>query len=145
MNQNGTVRSILLIEDNADDVFLMRRVFKNAAITIPINVVTDGKQAISYLEGTGIYVNRIKYPLPELIFLDLKLPFLHGFVVLAWIRKQAALKAIRVVILTSSMEDQDREKAQALDSPYFVKPPTQKMIIDVILSIEHGPQTGDLS
>jgi len=135
MNQTGNVRTILLIEDNADDVFLMRRIFRKAAITIPLSVVTDGKQAMSYLEGTGIYVNRRIYPLPDLIFLDLKLPFLHGFVVLAWIRKQPDLKAIRVVILTSSMEDQDREKAQALNSPYFVKPPTLEMILGMISPI----------
>ena len=138
MNQHGRVKTILLVEDNADDVFLMRRAFKMAAITLPLNVVTDGKQAMSYLEGTGKYGDRQLHPLPDLIFLDLKLPFLHGFVVLAWIRKQPTLSAIRVVILTSSMEDQDREKADSLDSPFFVKPPTQEMILETIRSLERG-------
>jgi CheY-like chemotaxis protein len=142
MTQNGDVKNVLLVEDNPDDVFLMRRVFKKAGITLPLQVVTDGKQAISFLEGTGDYHNRQFYPLPDLIFLDLKLPFLHGFVVLAWIRKQAQLNAVRVVILTSSMEDQDREKAEAFGSPYLVKPPTSEMVLEAIrllgLSLERA-------
>ena len=132
MNRNGSVKTVLLVEDNADDVFLMQRVFKKAQITLPLQVVTDGKQAISFLEGTGDYHDRQLHPLPDLIFLDLKLPFLHGFVVLAWIRKQVRLNEVRVVILTSSMEDQDREKAEAFGSPYLVKPPTPEMVLETI-------------
>ena len=135
MIQNGSVKNVLLIEDNPDDVFLMRRVFKKAQITLPLQVVTDGKQAISYLDGAGDYHYRHLYPLPDLIFLDLKLPFLHGFVVLAWIRKQVRLNEVRVVILTSSMEDQDREKAAAFGAPYIVKPPTPAMLLEAIRSL----------
>jgi len=135
MTQNGNVKTVLLVEDNPDDVFLMRRVFKKARINARLLVVTDGKQAISYLEGTADYHDRQLYPLPDLVFLDLKLPFLHGFVVLAWIRKQANLKEVQVIILTSSMEDQDREKAEAFGSPYLVKPPTPKMLLEAIRSL----------
>jgi DNA-binding response OmpR family regulator len=73
--------------------------------------------------------------LPGLVFLDLKLPFLHGFVVLAWIRKQAHLNDLHVIILTSSREDQDREKAAALGAPYLVKPPTAAMLFEAIRSL----------
>ena len=140
MTQNGGVKNVLLVEDNPDDVFLMRRVFKKAGITLPLQVVTDGKQAISYLEGTGDYHNRQLHPLPDLIFLDLKLPFLHGFVVLAWIRKQANLKEVQVIILTSSMEDQDREKAEAFNAPYLIKPPTPQMLLKAISSLGLSPE-----
>jgi CheY-like chemotaxis protein len=135
MTHYGNVKTVLLVEDNPDDVFLMRRVFKKARIQARLLVVTDGKQAVSYLEGTGEYVDRVRYPLPDLIFLDLKLPFLHGFVVLAWIRKQAALNDVHVIILTSSMEDQDREKAAALGAPYLVKPPTSQMLLEAVRSL----------
>ena len=135
MTQYGNVSTVLLVEDNPDDVFLMRRVFKKARIKSRLLVVTDGKQAVSYLEGTGEYDDRQLYPLPDLVFLDLKLPFLHGFVVLAWIRKQVNLNDVHVIILTSSMEDQDREKAAALGAPYLVKPPTQKMLLEAIRSL----------
>ena len=135
MTQYGDVKTVLLVEDNPDDVFLMRRVFKKARIQARLLVVTDGKQAVSYLEGTGDYQDRRRYPLPGLIFLDLKLPFLHGFVVLAWIRKQAYLDDVHVIILTSSMEDQDREKAAAFGAPYIVKPPTPAMLLEAIRSL----------
>ena len=135
MNHYGNVDTVLLVEDNPDDVFLMQRVFKKARIEAQLLVVTDGKQAVSYLEGSGEYHDRQIYPLPGLVFLDLKLPFLHGFVVLAWIRKQAHLSEVHVIILTSSMEDQDREKAAALGAPYLVKPPTPTMLFEAIRSI----------
>ena len=131
----GNVNTVLLVEDNPDDVFLMRRVFKKARIMAKLLVVTDGRQAVSYLEGTGEYHDRQLYPLPDLVFLDLKLPFLHGFVVLAWIRKQVHLNDMHVVILTSSMEDQDREKAAAFGAPYLVKPPTPQMLLEAIRSL----------
>ena len=135
MTQYGDVKTVLLVEDNPDDVFLMQRAFKTARIKAQLLVVTDGKQAVSYLEGTGDYQDRRRYPLPGLIFLDLKLPFLHGFVVLAWIRKQAILNDVQVIILTSSMEDQDREKAAALGAPYLVKPPNPQMLLEIISAL----------
>jgi CheY-like chemotaxis protein len=135
MTHYGDVETVLLVEDNPDDVFLMRRVFKKARIKARLCVVTDGKQAVSYLEGTGEYADRQLHPLPGLVFLDLKLPFLHGFIVLAWIRKQAQLNDVHVIILTSSMEDQDREKAAAFGAPYLVKPPTPEMLLEAIRSL----------
>jgi CheY-like chemotaxis protein len=135
MTQDGNVKTVLLVEDNPDDVFLMRRAFKTAGITARLLVVTDGKMAISYFEGAEEYGDRQRYPLPDLVFLDLKLPFLHGFVVLAWIRKQASLNDVQVVVLTSSMEDQDREKAAAFGAPYLVKPPTPHMLLEALRSL----------
>jgi CheY-like chemotaxis protein len=135
MNHHATVKTVLLVEDNPDDVFLMRRVFKKAQINARLLVVTDGKQAISYLEGTGDYHDRQSHPLPELVLLDLKLPFLHGFVVLAWIRKQANLKEVHVIILTSSMDDQDREKAESFGALYLVKPPAPQTLLEAISSL----------
>jgi CheY-like chemotaxis protein len=135
MTHYGNVETVLLVEDNPDDVFLMRRVFKQARINARLLVVTDGKQAVSYLEGSGDYHDRQLHPLPDLVFLDLKLPFLHGFVVLAWIRKQTHFNDVHVIILTSSMEDQDREKAAAFGSVYLVKPPTPQMLLEAIRSL----------
>ena len=135
MTHYGDVKTVLLVEDNPDDVFLMRRAFKTAQMSAQLLVVTDGNQAVSYLEGAGKYSDRRLYPLPDLVFLDLKLPFLHGFVVLAWIREQAYLNDTHVIILTSSMEDQDREKAAAFGSPYLVKPPTPQMLLEAIRSL----------
>ena len=122
---------ILLVEDNVDDVFLMERAFSKAKLCAQLQIVTDGQEALDYLGGVGIYADRLAYPLPELIFLDLKLPFVHGFDILSWLRQQPLLQQMPVAILTSSPEERDRERAAELGArAYLVKPPTPEMIIE---------------
>ncbi len=124
MSNTDRPRVVLLVEDNEDDVFLMKRLFRKAGIQIPLKIVTDGRMAVDYISGAGPFQDRTEYPLPDLIFLDLKLPFLQGFDVLTWIREQSEFSSMRVVVLSSSLEDLDRERAGTLGSPYVVKPPT---------------------
>jgi len=70
----STLPLILLAEDQEDDVFLMRRALKKAAVRNPIFVAHDGQEAIDYLEGAGSYADRKTYPLPALLVTDLKMP-----------------------------------------------------------------------
>jgi CheY-like chemotaxis protein len=101
-----------------------------------MHVVKDGRQALEYLQAAGQYADRNSFPLPSLIFLDLKLPFVQGFQVLEWINHQPALKQIPVVILTSSSEQSDRDQAQALGAQSFlVKPPTPELLRRVFQSV----------
>jgi CheY-like chemotaxis protein len=120
---NGPFPTILLVEDNDDDVFAMQRALRKAQITFPVHVVTDGQKAIEYLSGTGQYADRNYYPLPALIFLDLKLPYVGGFEVLQWMRHQPLLSHLAVVVLTGSAEQSDRDRAEKLGAQsYVVKP-----------------------
>jgi CheY-like chemotaxis protein len=105
------VNSILLVEDDPSDIFLVRRAFQKAQASCQINVAKDGEEAIAYLSGTGQYSDRERYPLPIFVLLDLKLPRRSGFEVLDWLRQQPALKRLPVVILTSSRELGDINKA----------------------------------
>ena len=115
---------ILLAEDDENDVFFMRRALQKAEIGLPLQVVRDGQQAIDYLNGEGEFGDRGRHPLPSIILLDLKMPFLNGFEVLSWVGSQVSLNEIPVVILTSSAEERDRRKAAELGAKaYFVKPP----------------------
>jgi len=121
--------TILLVEDNEDDVFLMKRALKSAGIVNPLCVAEDGQKAIDYLQGTGEFANRATYPLPALIFLDLKLPFVRGLDVLAWLRRDDRFKTIIVVVLTSSEEPSDLSNAYKLGAnSYLVKPPTPQQL-----------------
>jgi CheY-like chemotaxis protein len=121
--------TILLVEDNDDDVFLMQRALKEARIQMPLHVALDGQEALDYFTGLGRYSDRARYPIPALVFLDLKLPYVHGFEVLTWIRRQDSLSTLPVVILTSSPEERDRQKAKELGAQeYLVKPPTGSML-----------------
>jgi len=127
---------ILLVEDTADDVFFLRRALKKAQINNPFQVVVHGQEAIDYLAGNGKYSDRIKFPLPGVVLLDLKLPLVDGFEVLAWIRTQPLLSALPVAILTSSSEKRDRQRALELGAKaYLVKPPDEMMMRDLFHSL----------
>src|SRR5262245_62174456 len=78
---------ILLAEDREDEVMLLRRAFAQANFLNPLHVVSNGEEAIAYLQGEGKYANRAEYPLPTLVLLDLKMPRKDGFEVLHWIRQ----------------------------------------------------------
>lgn len=129
--------NILLVEDNEDDVFAMKRALKLAQITNPLQIVSDGQKAMDYLSGAREFADREKYPLPFIVFLDLKLPYVHGFEILAWMRLKPELSSIVVVVLTSSAEERDHERAYSLGArSYLVKPPTANALKDVFNSLK---------
>jgi CheY-like chemotaxis protein len=127
-----TNRAILLVEDNEDDVFLMKRALKAAQIANPLFVVEDGQQAVDYLSGTGQFIDRQAHPFPAVVFLDLKLPMKSGLEVLEWIRAQEHLENLVVLVLTSSSEPSDLKRAYSLGAnSYLVKPPTANQLLDL--------------
>ena len=131
-----TPPSLLLIEDNPDDVFIMRRALKKTGLDLPVHVACDGNEALDYLRGSGVYQDRRQYPVPSVIFLDLKLPYLTGFEVLEWIRQHPALQDLDVVILTSSAEERDEKKARELGvKAYLVKPPNAEMLLQTFSAL----------
>ena len=114
---------ILLVEDTRDDVLLIQRAFRKATLNVRMHVVNDGEAAVDYLAGNGTYADREQHPLPMLVLLDLKLPRRSGFDVLTWIRQQPLLKRLPVVILTSSEQMQDVNRAYDLGAnTYLLKP-----------------------
>jgi CheY-like chemotaxis protein len=120
---------VLLIEDNEDDIFLMRRALKKSGLNWAMQVVTDGQQALDYFAGAGQYGDRGEFPLPSMVFLDLKLPYVGGFEVLASMREQSNLKETTVIILTSSPEARDLKRAAELGAKaYVLKPPTDSLL-----------------
>lgn len=127
-----TTRALLLVEDNEDDVFLMKRALNGANVINPLLVAEDGQEAVDYLSGAGKFADRTKYPLPAVVFLDLKLPFLSGHDVLTWIRRQKDLDTLVVIVLTSSNEPSDLTRCYALGAnSYVVKPPTPEQLEDL--------------
>lgn len=127
--------AILLVEDNEDDVFLIKRALKAALVTAPVQVAADGREAIAYLSGTGKYKDRSLYPLPKFVFLDLKLPYISGFEVFAWIREHAELAASIMVILTSPPQTRDLEKVKELGTYACLLKPFEPETLAKILSV----------
>ena len=137
---------ILLAEDDPNDVFFLQRALAKAGINFPLHVVRNGQEALEYLGGLGKFSDRGTYPLPSLLLLDLKMPFVDGFEVLAWVRLQSPLKQLRVFMLTSSAEDRDRQKAAELGANgYFVKPPTREMVEEIVQLLERNREKAMIS
>jgi CheY-like chemotaxis protein len=132
-----TNRALLLVEDNEDDVFLMRRALKAAHVLNELYVAEDGQAALDYLTGTGKFADRDSYPIPAVVFLDLKLPYISGHDVLAWIRRHKELDSLVVIVLTSSNEPSDLSRCYALGAnSYLVKPPTPDQLEDLAKSFK---------
>lgn len=124
---------ILLVEDNEDDIFFMQRAVKSSGIEATMVVAQNGQAAIDYLSGTGEYADRARFPYPTLILLDLKMPLRSGLEVLEWIRTQPPLQTLLVLILTTSREESDVERAYRLGANSFlVKPPSIEELNDLM-------------
>jgi CheY-like chemotaxis protein len=127
---------ILLVEDDDDDVFLMEFALSKISDKPPMLRVANGQEALDYLQGLDKFADRAAYPLPTIIFLDLKLPFVHGFDVLKWIKSQPSLKDIHVTVITGSLEDVDREMALRLGANAFhSKPPETEFMRKIFNSV----------
>ncbi|MDB6056023.1 MAG: two-component system response regulator [Verrucomicrobiales bacterium] len=114
---------ILLVEDDSNDSLLLQRAFRRAALTNLLQVVTNSEEAVDYLLGEKHYQDRAIYPLPRLLILDLKLPGMSGLELLKWIRSEAKLKDLSVIILSSSRQTDDIDRAYELGATsYMAKP-----------------------
>jgi CheY-like chemotaxis protein len=117
---------ILVAEDNKNDAFLLERACRKAGIDAILNFVSDGQQAVDFLSGQGEGSR-----LPQLLLLDLKMPLMDGFDVLRWLRAQPGLKRLLVVVLTSSGEQKDIDRAYDLGAnSYLVKPSSYEGLVD---------------
>ena len=115
--------SILLVEDNPDDVKLTLRAFERQKLGNAIVVVNDGEEALDYMFGTGHFAGRDVTDQPSVIFLDLKLPRLDGLGVLRRLRADPRTALQPVVILTSSTEERDMVMGYQLGANSFVRKP----------------------
>lgn len=131
------VHTILLVEDDPNDILLTQRAFRKANLSnAALQIVSDGDAAIAYFSGTGEYVDRDRYPLPVLVLLDLKLPRRSGHEILAWLRQQPELRRIPVIILTSSKQNGDINQAYDLGAnSYLVKPVGLPPLVEVVQSL----------
>jgi two-component system, response regulator len=116
-------RTILLVEDNPQDEELTLRALRKSNLANPIVIARDGVEALDYLFAQGTHANRPDDALPQLILLDLKLPKVDGLEVLKKLREDERTKLLPVVILTSSLEEQDLIRGYSLGANSYVRKP----------------------
>ncbi len=139
--------TVLLVEDEPNDIFFMKHAFQEVGILNPLQVAHDGQEAMDYLSGKGDYADRERFPLPCIVLLDLKLPRVMGMDVLKWVRERSGTKTLIVIILSSSQLAPDIERGYQLGAnAYLVKPSTPRDLRELAtgikqfwLELNHGP------
>jgi two-component system response regulator len=117
-------KTVLLVEDNADDELLTLRAFRKNKISNEVIVARDGVEALDYLFSTGAHAGTVR-ELPEIVLLDLNLPRIDGLEVLRRIRADARTALLPVVILTSSKQEEDMVRSYELGANSYVRKPVE--------------------
>ena len=134
MNQKNV--TILLAEDDYDDRYLISEALDESGVDSLLYIVENGEELLNYLKGRGEYADRDMFPLPSLILLDLNMPLMDGREALAEIKKDAHLKRIPVIVLTTSQSEDDVEETYGLGITGFItKPMTFSGLVDVMKSV----------
>ena len=115
--------TILHVEDDSNDVLLLKHACEYAGVSLNVQTVEDGDEAISYLGGKGKFADRKRFPFPSLVLLDLRMPKMTGFELLDWIRSQGNLRKLPVVVLSCSRHELDIERAYVLGANSFLIKP----------------------
>jgi CheY-like chemotaxis protein len=118
-----TTRTILLVEDNPDDIELTLRALRQRQVANQIVVMHDGVEALDYLAGTGPFAGRGPAPMPEVVLLDLKMPRMGGLELLRRLRAAERTRCLPVVVLTSSDEETDLVRSYHLGANSYVRKP----------------------
>jgi len=133
--------AVLIADDSEADRFLLREAVDNAASLQIIAEVSDGAGAVAYLRGRGEFGDRRKFPIPDLLLLDLNMPRMDGFEVLEWLRTQR-FRDLAVVVLTDSLHPEHLKRAMDLGAHFYqVKPRSTEDRDALIFALEqylHG-------
>ena len=128
--------TILVADDNRDDVELLRRAFAKAGFAEHFYAVCGGRQVLQYLNGESPFEDRQKYPFPRLVLLDFKMQGLTGPEVLSWIRQRPQFKYLPVIVFTGSDYSEDVNKAYDLGAnSYLIKPQSIDELLEAVKQI----------
>ena len=127
---------VLHVEDDANDAVLFAHACKQAVVQVNLIRVMDVEQAKEYLLGQGEYADRNKWPLPQVVLLDLKLPHADGFELLSWLRGHPDFARLPVLVFTASVSREDQARAIAAGAnSYYVKPASFEALVQMVGSL----------
>jgi CheY-like chemotaxis protein len=130
-------RLILVADDSSDDLLLLQRAFHTVGVINPIREVRSGEEAIGYLRGDGPYSDRVKYPFPGILLLDLHMPDGDGFKVLSWIRDKLPMAGLLIIVLSGAKEMRDVNRAYALGANSFLTKPGEPKELEQLIRSFH--------
>jgi CheY-like chemotaxis protein len=117
------MRTILQVEDTDSDVLFLRLAVRQVRPKPRVLTVSDGAEALAYFSGDWAFSDRQKFPMPDLVLLDMNLPALGGLEVLTWIRRQPQFAKLPVIMLTSFADESAADLARRLGAnDYVIKP-----------------------
>src|SRR5258706_11736112 len=116
---------ILVVEDRQDDVLVLKRAFQEAGLSRPLVVARDGQEALTYLDGCTRADISETISTPALMLLDLKMPRVSGFEILAWVRNNRTLSHLPIIVLSDSEEVSDIDRALGLGASHYRVKPTK--------------------
>jgi CheY-like chemotaxis protein len=119
MTETPQPAPILVAEDEETDVMLLRWAFEKAGVPHSLILARDGQEAVDYFAGEGDYADRVRHPLPCLLLLDLKMPRMSGFDVLAWLGERPQFDDVPRIVLSSSTYESDIRRARQLGASDF--------------------------
>lgn len=133
-------RSVIVIDDEPDDLFFIRRLFEKGGVKNPVVTFLDSEDAMSFLSAAKIVARKVPEFTPCLLFTDIKMPKLDGFELLRWVRKQPEFDALTLVAMSSSDEPKDVELAQKLGADrYLIKYPSPETLAELIADASAKP------
>ena len=125
--------TILVAENDPNDVVFLQKAFKKNAIASPVFFCESGEELIAYLKGEGQFSDRSEYPFPRVLITDLKMPRCGGFEVLQWLKKNPRCSVLPCIVMSNSDAAKDVEKAFRLGaSAYFKKPSSFTKLCDIV-------------
>ncbi len=128
----GSQALIMLVDDDEDDALLIQLAFVKARLVRPLLVLDRAREAMDYFLGHGRYQDREKYPLPDLVLLDLKMPEMDGFEFLRWLRAQPSFGGTRVTVMSGLESKEHIDQAYAAGAnAYLIKPEELSKMVEV--------------
>lgn len=129
-------RPVLIAEDDPNDVFLLRRAFQKVGIPHPVVILRNGQEVMDYFSRDSIPRSPVKTAFPALLFLDLKMPMIDGFDVLAWLQNHPLHAKLPIVVLTSSNQEKDIQQARQMGADeYRVKPQQFEELVLIVKEV----------
>ncbi len=134
----NTTFTILIVDDDEDDQFLIKRTFKKISTRATIQVAPHGQEAIDYMMGKGEFGDREKFEYPSFILIDLKMPIADGFAVLEFLKKHPLYRIIPAVMLSASADLDDIKKAYMLGASSYHMKPGSPVELEKMLTLLYG-------